>query len=374
MYSIFVMATGKDVGKTTISIGLMKLFKDRGLRVHFIKPVGQSFVQVPEGKIDKDSILMREIYGLNGQLADMSPVVVPHGFVEHYIFEPEVEPLKKRILEAYEHMSAACDVLIVEGTGHAGVGSCFDLSNAEVASLLGAHAIVVAEGGMGRTIDEVALNLSLFEARGVDVLGVIVNKVFPDKWKRLRENLTRGLGNKGLSLLGVIPYEESLTYPRIRQIAQALQAQVLCGEQEINTRVENVIVAAMEPQNFLPRIQPHTLMITPGDRIDNILVALNSRHYSTDTRGSVEGIVLTGGLVPDLAILEMVKYSGMPVLLSKQNTYPVAAEVQKMMFKIQTDDDDKIQLAQRLARDYIDIDAILCKTPYAQAPSSIVIK
>jgi len=361
MHAICVVATGKDVGKTTVCIGLVKLLRDRGLRVNFIKPVGQSYIQIDSARMDKDSILMRSVYDLKGDLTDMSPVTIPRGFVQDYIFKPDVEPLKKRVLEAYERLSRDCDVLVVEGTGHAGVGSCFDLSNADVAALMNAQALVVAEGGIGSTIDEVCLNVSLFQAKGVNVLGVVVNKVFPDKWKRLRDDLARGLGNKGLTLLGVLPHDMVLTYPRMGQIAQVLGAQVLCGQEALDTRVENVIVAAMEPQNFLPRIRPHTLMITPGDRIDNILVALNTRHYSTDVRGAVDGIVLTGGLVPDLAILEIMKPSGVPVLLCKENTYPVAAEVNSMVFKILPDDLDKIELAQRLVRDHLDVETLLCK-------------
>jgi len=102
-------------------------------------------------------------------------------------------------------------------------------------------------------------------------------------------------------------------------------------------------------------------MITPGDRIDNILVALNSRHYNSDVQGSVEGIVLTGGLIPNLAILEAIKYSGVPVLLCKENTYPVSAIVQNMIFKILPEDTDKIALAQRLVSDYLDTNYILCR-------------
>lgn len=361
MHTICVVATGKDVGKTTVSIGLMKALRERGLRVNFIKPVGQSYVQINGVRMDKDSILMRSVYDLKGDLTDMSPVTIPRGFVQDYILNPDVEPLKKRILEAYERLSRDCDILVVEGTGHAGVGSCFDLSNADVAALLHAEALVVAEGGIGSTIDEVCLNVSLFQAKGVNVLGIVANKVFPDNWKRIRDDLARGLGNKGLTLLGVLPHEMALTYPRMGQIAQVLGGQVLCGHSALDTRVENVIVAAMEPQNLLPQIRPHTLMIAPGDRIDNILVALNTHHYSTDIRGTVDAIVLTGGLVPDMAIVELMKSSGVPVLLCKENTYPVAAEVKSMVFKILPDDLDKIELAQRLIEDHLDIENLLCK-------------
>jgi len=217
MHTIYIVATGQHVGKTTLSLGLVSFLREYGLRVHFSKPVGQQVQQWEGGEFDKDSILLQSVFGLDGTLTDMSPVTVPRGFVEQHIFSRDIEPLKQRIAEAYRHLSANCDVLVVEGTGHAGVGSCFDLSNADVAAMLGAKALVVVEGGIGKAIDEVALNISLFKSRGVEVLGVVVNKVFPDKMKRLKETLGQGLANLGLRLLGVIPFEEGLTFPRIAQ-------------------------------------------------------------------------------------------------------------------------------------------------------------
>ena len=72
---------------------------------------------------------------------------------------------------------ASRDVLLIEGTGHAGVGAVIGLSNAVVARMLGAPAVIVSEGGVGRPIDEIVLNASLFAAHGVRVAGAIVNKV-----------------------------------------------------------------------------------------------------------------------------------------------------------------------------------------------------
>lgn len=362
MYSIYVVATGQHVGKTTMSLGLVPILKDLGFRVRFFKPVGQQYVQLPEGQVDRDSVLMRSIFDLDGALKDMSPVTVPRGFVEHYLFNREPEKLRKQIMEAFERLSKDCDVLVVEGTGHAGVGSCLDLSNAEVASMLNAEALLIAEGGVGSTLDRVSLNMGLFDRKGVKMLGVVINKVYAEKLLRLKKSLKQGLHNLGLDFLGIIPYEKKLTFPRVGQIARRLKAQVLCGEEALDeTRVEHILVAAMEPENLLPRIEPHSLMITPGDRIDNILVALNSGVYGGLNQGSVGAILLTGGLVPDLSIIELMRNSKLPVLLCKGNTYPVASKVHNMVHKILPRDTDKIELARRFVNEHVDIDAIAAR-------------
>ncbi len=364
MDSIYICATGQDVGKTTTSLGISGILAERGLRVRFMKPVGQQYVELGGGKIDKDAVLVQSALRVEGELVDMSPITVPRGFVENYLFNRDAEPLKDRIFDAYERLKKGADIVVVEGTGHAGVGSCFDLSNADVAALLGMKVLLVAEGGIGSTLDQVALNVSLFHSRHVELLGVIANKVFPDKRERIAEALKQGLANMNQRFLGAIPFDPSITYPHVAQIAKVLKAEVLCGDEALGSTVDQILVAAMEPQNVLPRITGRCFMITPGDRIDNILVALNSRREDTelnemDTRGTVVGLALTGNFLPHFTVVQLLKDSPLPVLLCKEDTYEVSAHVQGRVFKMMPEDTEKIALAQRLVRDYVDIDALV---------------
>ena len=59
-------------------------------------------------------------------------------------------------------LSVTNDIVIYEGTGHPGVGSVADLSNARVAKLLNAGVVIIVEGGIGNTIDLLNLSASLF--------------------------------------------------------------------------------------------------------------------------------------------------------------------------------------------------------------------
>lgn len=62
------------------------------------------------------------------------------------------------IVDAYENVSAKSDAVLCEGTGHVGVGSIIELSNAAVAAKLGADVILVANGGLGSAFDELEMN------------------------------------------------------------------------------------------------------------------------------------------------------------------------------------------------------------------------
>ena len=179
MRQLYLAATGQNRGKTTTSIGLLDGFRRRGYRTGFTKPVGQRTVIEDGVPADEDAVLMRAVFSLPEPMPVMSPVHIPRGFTKAYINGEVVEDLPARIRAAHaafvEH-----DILLVEGTGHAGVGAVVGLSNAVVAAMLGAPAVIVSGGGVGRPIDEIVLNAALFAAHGGKGAGAVVNKVEGD--------------------------------------------------------------------------------------------------------------------------------------------------------------------------------------------------
>jgi BioD-like phosphotransacetylase family protein len=360
MGRLFVSATRQNVGKTTTSVGLFAAMRDRGLGVHFIKPIGQRYLVRDDVKADEDAILIQSYFGQGGSLADMSPVTIPRGFTERYVHDRDRAGIYERIDDAMSRIDAGVDVTIVEGTGHAGVGSVIDASNADVARHLGASAIVIASGGIGSAIDEICLNHALFEQAGVPVLGAIVNKVLPEKYDKVAAAVRQGLANQGIPCLGVVPFAHDLTLPTVRQLSEELNFRVVAGHDYLDTRVSNTIVAAMTPQNTIGHIHHGTFVITPGDRVDNILVSIAAHLVAKlEDKATVSGILLTGGMVPDPTIRELLEQSHVPVLLSNEDTFHASARVEKLTVKIRPTDREKVEMASDLARRYLDLEAIL---------------
>src|SRR6266568_9432719 len=215
---IFIAATRQNDGKTTVSLGLIAALQQRYPRVGYIKPVGQRFVEIEEQKIDEDIVLMDSIYSLNCPLVDMSPIAVEPDFTRKYLQSSNNEALVKKIQKAFDRVAWEKDFVLCEGSGHAGVGSVFDLSNAQIAKILRAKVIIVSSGGIGKPIDEVSLNQALFEKEGVEIMGVIINKVIGAKVNSVTDFARRGFKRKGLELLGVIPHQDMLSCPTVDSI------------------------------------------------------------------------------------------------------------------------------------------------------------
>lgn len=359
MRPVYIAATGQHVGKTTIALGLLEAFKERGLRCQFFKPVGQRFADRDGRRADEDAWLCREVLATDVDAELMSPVIVPGGYVQQYLEHPEPERLRLKILDAASQLQKNVDILVIEGTGHAGVGSCLDLSNAVVARMLNAMVLMVVPGGVGRSLDELALSLALFQMNGVPVLGAVANKIYGEKFDKVVESLRLGLGRQGTRLLGAIRHEPQLTFPTVGQIREELEAKVLCGEENLGRTVANTLIAAMTPQNVLMRMQQDALVVTPGDRVDNILVAMSADRTGQRPSGNVAGIVLTGGLLPAAPVMPLLKKSGLPVLLCKEDTFEIATLIAQCVFKINPGDKEKIAAAQRFVRTCVDVDAIL---------------
>src|SRR5947207_9277609 len=222
---IFIAATRQNDGKTTISLGLLSALQKFYPRIGYIKPVGQRFVEIDEQKLYEDPVMMDQVFRLNCPLVDMSPIAVEPDFTRKYLQSANYEVLVKRIQKAFDRVAWEKDFVLCEGSGHAGVGSVFDLSNARVAKLLGAKVIIVTQGGIGKPIDEVSLNQALFEKEGIQVIGVILNKVVGKKIDYITQFARRGLERKGLQLLGVVPHQPILSQPTMDLIREELNAE-----------------------------------------------------------------------------------------------------------------------------------------------------
>ena len=354
---VFIAATRQNDGKTTASLGLIAALQQFFPRIGYMKPVGQRFVEIEEQKIDEDTVLMDSVYRLNCPLVDMSPIAVEPDFTRKYLQAANNEALIRRIQKAFDRVAWEKDFVLCEGSGHAGVGSIFDLSNAQVARILGCKVVIVTQGGIGKPIDEVALNQALFEKEGVEIIGVILNKVLGDKVEYVSDFARRGLKRRGLELLGVIPHQRMLSSPTVDSIREELKAELLNNPTTLHTLVEDVVVGAMGAQNAIPFFKRGALLITPADREDIVLAACTSIEGRSEEK--IAGIVLTGGLQPSESVLKVIRAMPIPVLIAREDSYRVASQVHDLTVKTRPDDSEKISLIRDLIARNVNVKKIV---------------
>ena len=353
---VFIAATRQNEGKTTTSLGLMAALRQKYPRVGYIKPVGQRFVEIEEQKIDEDTVLMDRVYGLNCPLLDMSPIAVEPDFTRKYLQQSNNELLVKKIQKAFDRVAWEKEFVVCEGSGHAGVGSVFDLSNAQVAAILKAKVIIVTGGGIGKPIDEICLNNALFEREGVEVIGVILNKVHADRLDYVTEFARRGLKRKGMELLGVVPHQGILSNPTIDLIREELRAEELNESPSVHSLVNRVVVGAMSAQHAIAYFKRGVLIITPADREDIIFAAATKAGGSTEP---LAGLVLTGNVRPGPSVMAVIQQMPFPVLWATDDSYEVASTVHNLIVKTRPNDAEKISLIRDIISTNVNVERIL---------------
>ncbi len=358
---VFVAATQQNDGKTTTSLGLFSALQKRLGRIGYIKPVGQRFVEIDGQRIDEDSVLIGETYRVQTPLEAMSPIAVEPDFTRRYIEDQNNEFLVERIQNSFDRAAWEKEFVIVEGTGHAGVGSVFDLSNARVAKLLHSKVVLVTTGGIGKPIDEVALNKALFDQEGVELVGVIVNKVLPARLDYIAEFARRGFKRLGIDLLGVVPEEPILANATLGQVAKTIRGTFINAKNKSRRRVKKFIIGAMNSSHAMEYFRPGTLIITPGDREDVILAALSSSTLTENDGGTIAGLVLSGDLMPSQPVLDLLQHSEVPTITSPLDSYSVASSIHSMTVKTLPGDAEKIDLIQGLIERHVEIDRLLAK-------------
>jgi phosphate acetyltransferase len=167
------------------------------------------------------------------------------------------------------------------------------------------------------------------------------------------------LERKGIDVLGVLPYDPILARPTIEQILEETDFEVLCGEEYLERSVAKVIVAAMQPRDAERYITDDSLIITPGDRQDMITIALNCFRDSANKKLKTCGMILTGGITPDKAIMDMLLEARIPVLFAKADTYNVATSVYDITVKIRPCDTEKVNSVIQLIKENVDFNKIL---------------
>ena len=359
MRPLYVVGTQQDVGKTTLSLGLLHAFRQCGLRVGYIKPMGQRLDPLQAKVLHEDARLVASTFaGRSVHYADIA-VALPSGRVEREVFHLRSDELTTDILHAYEEVASGNDVVVIEGMGHVAAGGCLGVSAGDVCRKLDARALLVSGGGVGRAIDTVLLCSSFLASRGAQQVGVVLNKIWPEKFAKVRLATTRGLENFGIRCMGTVPYEPVLASPTMEQVYQCVGGQLLGGRDHLDHRVKHTIVAAMQAVHMIHHIKGSTLVITPGDRDDNILACMRAHLLGEDREQAVSGLILTGDFQGEASVLAKVGDFHLPVIRVRDDTFSTANKIINTVFKIHPDDRERIDWALCLVAEYVNVDAIL---------------
>ncbi|MDB9250079.1 phosphotransacetylase family protein [Halorubrum ezzemoulense] len=345
-----VTATGDSAGKTAITVALARLAADQDSSVGYMKPKGTRLQSNVGKTLDQDPMLAREVLGLDAEMHQMEPVVYSPTFVEGAIRGTEdSEALRDRIHEEYDDIAADHDQVFVEGGGSWTTGGVVDLTDVDVAELLDANVVLVAEYGSPNDLDDV---LAAADAFGDRLAGVVFNKVSDDAFESLDQDGIPFLESKGVTVFGALPYEKELAGVTVGELADELGAELLT-DASTDAFVERFLVGAMggdEALRYFRRARD-AAVITGGDRADVQTAALDA--------SGVACLVLTGGHRPSGAVLGKAADAGTPVLAVNTDTVTAIDRAEEVVRGGRTRDVRTVDRMAELLADNVDVDALV---------------
>jgi len=362
--SVFVAATGQNVGKTTVCLGLVSGLKKKLQSVGYMKPVGQEHIETETGHhVDKDVEIFKSHFHLPDTYETMSPILFPRGFTRDYLDgKVDHRELANKITDSYEAVTQKSKISVIEGTGHTGVGSIIDLNNAQVAALLQSPVLLIASGGLGSSFDELSLNYAQCEKHGVRVAGVVLNRVLEEKREMILQYMEKALKRWKLPLLGCIPYDPFLSTPTMSDFMQLFETEMLAGKSHALQHYQNIRLVASPVETYRTQIIPRQLVITPASREDIILATL-TRYWdakiSSPEKDLGLGMILTGREPPKETIVDQMRRADIPMIHIPLSSFIAMKMINSYTTKIRKDDTPKIEEAIRIVEYHIDFDRLI---------------
>jgi phosphate acetyltransferase len=339
--TIFIASTEPHSGKSIISLGLVNMLLGKAQKIGYYKPI----VSVGEGQKDDNIETVLSHFELPMAYEDAFAFTWQQA-MQQMETESQGEMIDT-IIRKFKYIENKYDFTIVEGTDYKGEGAVFEFEiNVQIAKNLQAPVILVISGENKTTAQVVngALTaLHNFEAREIQVLALVANKIKPEHAKDIEELLKLQLPAE--VLLATIPEDRSLKSPTMREINQKLNGKLLFGEDHLGNLADNYVTGAMQVPNFLNYIKENVVIVTPGDRGDIIISALQAHLSSSYPK--VSGIILTTGYEPEESIIRLINglQNVVPIIAVETGTFQTSNELGAIRSKITKNDKSKIQTA-----------------------------
>lgn len=353
--AIYITTNEPHSGKSAITLGMMSMLIGKATKVGYFRPIIED---TEDEKIDSHIQTVIDYFKLDIPYENAYAITKSKLIKEKN--NGNIDSIIDLIIEKYKVLEDQFDYVLVEGTSFSGEGTAIELDiNVLIAKNLGIPVTIVGSGenkSIEELIDTLNLTYSTFRDKDVEVLAIIANKVNTDDKDLINIKLKNTFPDSILKF--EIPVVKGLDSPTFKEIIEELDGKLLFGEKNINNQVDSFSVGAMQLRNYLQHITEKGLVITPGDRADIILGALQAN--LSVNYPSISGIVLTGGIIPEDTIMKLIEGLSdiVPIASVEEGTYLIANRIGAIKSKIYADNIKKIETSIQAFQKYVNLDEL----------------
>ncbi|QJQ96150.1 MULTISPECIES: phosphate acetyltransferase [Halomonadaceae] len=375
MQTLLMVPTSVGAGLTSACLGLIQALDYIGLKAGFLKPFMQR--ELNGSGPDRSSALVARTLNLT------PPESIRQERIERLLREDRLDELLEAVIELHQQAAHGPendhDIVVVEGLVPTEHSTYAAQLNAHLAHALDARIIFVGTGDINapqELAEELDMHARSFGGvSSVRTMGCILMRmknlpsvnselpVVPGSAsivldEKLISDLRRyspALATDRFHLIGVVPFSDTLSVPRIRDVAEALGARWLNEGDADSRRVLSTSLCGRRAAHALEVFKPGTLIVTSGDRDDILLAAALVTMNGTP----LAGVLLTNGYIPNESMIEACSpalKTGLPVLSVETNSFNTVQNLSQISSEIPADDLERAEQVARFVAGHIDLD------------------
>lgn len=368
MKTILLVPTEIGVGLTSACLGLIYALECQGIKAGFLKPFSQELQPVA----DRTTALYRHLF----KHETVEPI--SYTALTERLKNDENDELLEDAVRLHREISKHHDIIIVEGVLPNGRDPFATELNANLAKALDAKVIIVSNADINnpvKTASKVDNQFRFFGgASGERTAGVLFmrTKGLPDGTAQIPVTLDPNLrlisdtnqfvskiqtthpmiGKDCMPVIGLVPFSNTLSVPRMSDLAAHISAEWINQGEAIQRRVLHSSLIASNIEHEMHKFVAGELIISGADRVDVLLAS----SLASSNGIPLAGLVLTEQKAPSAAALEFCQAAmknGLPILHTKLSTFETAQQLLNLSNEIPIDDTERAEQVTRFVASHI---------------------
>ena len=345
---LLIGSTQAYSGKSSTILGISQQLQAKGIEIAYTKPLGRCEHECQPNPIDEDVKFLSKTLNLPENRLGKSVLFLGSEVFEERLKEKEqLVDYRQSLQKSLEEMRG--DIILMEGPGTLDEGYLYQLSLPHIAQMVDASVLLVARFESSEIVETL---LSAKQRLGDRLIGVVINDIPPKQLEEVNSLLKPFLEKQNIPVLAMLPKITFLGGVRVADLAERLNAQVLCQSDRLNLMVESLKIGAMNVNSALKYLSTGTNMavVTGGGRTDIQLAALET---------STNCLIVTGNIRPAPIILNRAKELEVPVLSVDLDTLTTVEIISNSLGQVRLHEPMKVESICQLFNEHFLIDRLL---------------
>lgn len=369
MKTILLVPTGEGVGLTSACLGLIYALECQGIKAGFLKP----FSQESQSTADRTTALYRHLF--NNETVEP----ISHAAVVRRLNLDENDELLEDAVRLHREIAKKHDLIIVEGVLPNTRDAFASTLNVDLAKALDAKVVIVSTADIhnaaaaaekveslvrnfGGASNERSAGVLFMRTKGLPE-GSAQVPVTLDPSLRLLSDISNfsaqlqqqnaQLGSDQFPVIGLVPFSNTLSVPRMSDLAAHISAHWVNEGEAKQRRVLHSSLIASNIEHELHKFVAGELIISASDRIDVLLAS----SLASSNGIPLAGLVLTEHHQPNEHVLDFCQTAikqGLPILHTPLSTFETAQELANLSNEIPVDDTERAEQVTRFVSSHID--------------------